>query len=262
MKTSALNLSSCSKSRLTTPRCRFKPAPRYIMTTVSIVKKTSSFLAAALLCVGTASAAVLASDSFDGPAGKTLHGSPIEHRDSATRLLSSAWTANPHLVFSSSGDFVTTAINKGGELKFTAPDKKEGMLTLKADVKVQSADWIGLSLLSSVEVNVFDPRNTLLVLLNSTGFVQVLKNGSKVMLYSSSPALAGWNPQKFYTLELRYDRSAGTVDVLVDNVRLNAKPILVGELNSNTFSAVGVRLHGESIKANTPAIDNFSYSVR
>lgn len=220
-------------------------------------------LSAALFSALPASAGtILGPESFDGPPHRPLNGAAVGRHDTTGYAVAPVWKATPNVVYSSDGDSVTVATDESGEFKIAAPNRREGTLVLRADVKVQTADWVGLSFLENAEGNFFHARNTLMVLLNATGQVQVLTNGGQALRYSSKVALPGWKNYGTHALELRYDRGAGTADVFVNAIRVNDEPIQVGTLNSHTFSFVGARIHGAKVSAYSPLVDNFSYSVQ
>ena len=234
------------------------------------VAVSTALLCMALFASSAHGASVSIEDGLAGAAGRALDGAVVQAFEVAADSRSAspvwatppAWVASPTIAYASTGFGVTTTKDAGGEFKIPVADQASGLLTLKASVRVQSADWAGLAFLTSTKVNVFDKKNPLLVVLNGGGYVQVLKNGAADMLYSSSPALHGWNSGRAYVLEVRYDRTAGTVDVLVDGNRINGVPLVVGPLNGESIGAVGVRFHGSSIKAHAPGAANFSYVVR
>lgn len=220
--------------------------------------------ASILFPVFSFAAATTITDELGGRAGAPLDGAAVQTTEIARGAPGSSvrWVASPTIVYASARPGVTTSRDAGGEFKVRVPNHDSGLLILKADVRVQSADWVGLSFLASTEANVFDKRNPLLVILNAGGYVQVLKNGSSELLYSSSPALSGWDARRVYSLEVRFDRAANTVDVLVDSTRINGRPLAVGPLNDASFGAVGVRFHGATVKAEEPGAAYFSYAVR
>lgn len=218
--------------------------------------------AASLFASPAQAGAILGPEPFDGPPNRPLTGASVGRHDVASYTIAPLWKATPNIVYSSDGDSVTVATDESGEFKIATPNRREGILVLKADVKVQTADWVGLSFLDSSEGNFFHARNTLMVLLNATGQVQVLANGGQSLRYSSKVALPGWKNHGTHALELRYDRGAGTADVFVNATRVNDEPIQVGTLNSSTFSFVGARVHGSKVSAYSPLVDNFTYSVQ
>ncbi len=203
-------------------------------------------------------------DELGGVAGTPLNGVAVQSVEIARGAPgpSPRWVASPTIIYAADRPGVTTSRDAGGDFKVRVPNDDSGLLILKADVRVQSADWVGLTFLASPDASVFDRKNPLLVILTASGYVQVLKNGASELLYSSAPALSGWDARRVYSLEVRYDRTANTVDVLVDGSRINGRPLVPGPLNDASFGAVGVRFHGASIKATEPGAAYFSYAVR
>lgn len=203
---------------------------------------------------------VILADSFGGRDGARLHGAVVSVWDGAAHSAAPTWVAGANAVVSDGR--VTTDADGPAELRLATPNQIQGVLALGADIRLgdSGTEWIGLSFLSSTTVNFFNPANTLLLIVNKGGFVMLFKNGTAEKL--SATQIAGFSPSKTYALELLYDRAAGVAHVLVDGVRMNARPIAVGALNGDAFAAVGLRIHGPSVKAGAPAIGNVSYAIR
>lgn len=203
---------------------------------------------------------VILADSFGGRDGARLSGAAVSVWDGAAHAAAPTWIAGANIVVK--GGRVTTDADGPSELRLATPNQIQGVLSLGAEVRLgdSGTEWIGLSFLSSTTANFFNPDNTLLLIVNKGGFVMLFKNGAAEKL--STAQIAGFSPAKTYALELLYDRAAGVAHVLVDGVRMNARPIAVGALTSDAFAAVGLRIHGSSVKAGAPAIGNMSYALR
>ena len=230
---------------------------RYKIAARLAVPAVFAFMASSL---SAATGGVILADSFDRPDGARLDGAVVQTWESRVHTAAPKWTAGKNAIIQDGR--VSTDADGAVELRLATPNQTRGVLTLMADVSHgdSGAEWIGLSFLSSTTVNIFNPANTLLLIVNRGGIVMLFKNGSAEKL--STTQIAGFDPARTYSLELRYDREAGVAHVLVDGVRMNARPVAVAKLNSDTFSAVGLRVHGASVKAGALAIDNVSYVIR
>lgn len=225
-----------------------------------------TFALVAFAAAPLASGAVVIADSFDGPANTALNGTDVETWNSSVYESAPTWTTYnggsfTNVVYSSTGTSVTAgASGASAQFQVATPSQSEGLLTLSADVKVQSADWIAFTLMGSSQV-FYNSSSTLLVLLNATGYVQVYKNGTTTNLYQTGSPISGWSNSAVHSFEIQYDRTAKTLDVFVDGNKINNNSINVGDPNNASYDYVGMRMQGAGIQAGVPTIDNFSYSA-
>ncbi|MFH1496467.1 MAG: hypothetical protein ABII82_01460, partial [Verrucomicrobiota bacterium] len=188
-------------------------------------------------------------DSFNLPEDTTLNGVVVGKRP--------AWVAAGNVHIDANGRVTTT--NSGSvEFKLPVPNEVGGRLVLKADLRAGTAEWTGLFLGATPTSDYNDPNNPLLLILRSSGWVILFKQGATTQLPAWKP-FQSLDLSRFHAVEFHYDRDAGTVDVFLDGSRLNENPVSVGNLTNSRFGAVGVRFHGSSITAAGPAADNFLY---
>jgi hypothetical protein len=207
----------------------------------------------------SASAVVILQDDFNTGSGG-LNTKPVPVYDSSLYQSQPTWVANNNIVFNTGA--ITTDYNGNGEMKVASPNLTTGTLALQADLTVATTGWIGIGFLANSSVSMFDSSNPLVVLLAPTGIVSVFKNGTSSSVYTS-PVIADWNAAVSHQLRVEYNRDEGTVDVFVDQTKLNSDSIALGSLNSTVIGSVGVRIQKASssdITPFVPQIDNFSYS--
>jgi hypothetical protein len=198
-------------------------------------------------------------------AGASLSNKTVENYD-PTMFSGSApiWqAAGGQTVFSSTGSIVPLDPLTSGAIQAVVevPNISSGTLTLKMDLVVGNAEWVGFQFMSSSmpkhewgAYNWFYSGNELFAMINGSGQVQLFRNGTGTQLGSWN--IAGFSKTTIYSLQLDYDRDASAATIWV-----NDTPIVSGfsitDLNDPTIGYVGFRSQGADMTNTT--VDNFSY---
>lgn len=212
-----------------------------------------------LASVIPAFAAVIIADNFGGTNNSQLNSAAVPTYDSALYSSAPTWVANSHVVYDS--NTATLNANNHGNSLVATPNQMGGILSLKADIKLDTAGWIGLAFYTSASSSIFTATNPLTLMLTNEGTVSLRKNSTVDILGTWS--IPSFDPGIVYTLELQYNRSAGTANVLLGGSQLNTSAIEIGSLTDSTIGAVGFYVRkatGIDINLYGPEIAEFSYS--
>lgn len=146
----------------------------------NILRMLSLAAAGALLLPVTASATVILADNFTGTPGSAVNGTTIQTWDSGTYGSAPTWVASTTAVYNGAGDSIVSNVTGGFQLVAATPNQTSGNLTLEATVSLVSGpiDWIGISFLQNTSGGFFNTNNTLMMILNPTGYVTLFKNAA------------------------------------------------------------------------------------
>lgn len=208
--------------------------------------------------VMNASAVTVVSDNFNsGVANATLNGAAVSvYNASLYPVTAPTWTASALAVYDQTTSGVITS-STGASIQglVSVPSVTSGVLTLQADVKVGSNDWIGIGFLKTT--NWFDSNNPLFTSLNAAAAkIGTYKNGAAGTVGISN-VISGVSGTGTYTLKLVYDLDAATATTYLNGGLINTYSIT--GLNSTTISYVGFRIASTSSTYDSGQFDNFSY---
>jgi hypothetical protein len=195
-------------------------------------------------------------------AGTALTNIPVEDYDPAMFPgPAPIWkTLNNNTVFSAAGSIVS---NGGGTMQglVAVPNILTGTLTLKMDLTLGNADWVGFGFLgANGQTNWFDSTNPLFVAIDKSATVKLYRNGNS----GSEPVLGSWNIANFdkdatYTLQLDYDRDNSAATIWLNDTLIVSGLSITG-LNNSDISYVGFRANRTSPgSTDGSSFDNFSY---
>lgn len=235
------------------------------------MKKITGILAVLLLFaagVSTQAQIQILQDSFSlasgiRAAGDSLDGKTVEQYNAGSFSTPPIWLSSTRSRFSATGTIIPSAANVGSmQGVVSVSNLASSTLTLKLDITVGAADWVGVQFLSSAapyvtgngEYNWFYNGNELFAMITNTGSVQLFRNGTATNLGAWN--LSGFSASSAYTLQLQYNRDLQTASISVNGSSV-ASNIAIGTLNDPTIGYVGFRGQGASLLGSS--VDNFSY---
>jgi hypothetical protein len=202
------------------------------------------------------------SEPFD-PAKGDLEGAAVKSWDTGTYARAPKWRVTQGSAMFSDGR-VTTAEPGGATFNLATPNRAEGILCLKAEVGLgrQGTDFIGLGFLSSPDAVFWN--QPLVATLAPDGKVRLYREGTEEVFWTSR-VIPGFDRENIYPFEMRYDRSGGSVDILIDNEKLNDEPIdLAPFANDDEIGSVSIRIHANKDQdvSGIATVDNFRFTVK
>lgn len=194
-------------------------------------------------------------------AGDSLNGKTVEQYDAGSFGTPPYWLSSSRAKFSATGTIVPAATNQGSmQAEVAVSNMASSTLTLKLDITVGSADWVGVQFMSSAapfeygDYKWFYTGNELFAMITNSGSVQLFRNGTTTNLGSWN--LSGFSASSTYTLQLQYDRNLQTASISVNGSSI-ASNIAITGLNDPTIGYVGFRAQGADITGTS--VDNFAY---
>jgi hypothetical protein len=147
-------------------------------------------------------------------------------------------------------------------VKVDVVDKK---VTLSADVRPFTSDWIALAFFPEAEsMDWFESKSgkdLFWAYLRPNGFVQLLRVGKEGTTWiGQSEAPVGFSDSEFHALAITYDPEYNTISASLDG-RTVIRPTHLGE-SKPEIKAVGFRINNvKGQEPGEPQVDNFKYAV-
>jgi hypothetical protein len=225
----------------------------------------SMLACAALSSASSALATVIVSDNFtNGTPNTTLNGQLVQTHDTGTFSTPPMWNASAEAIYSTSTNAGTRSVitinANGAQINgfINVPNVTNGVLTLQANVRIGNADWIGLSF-ANASNDAFNTNNPALVILNTTGYLSVFKNGSADTLEPGLGPYSEFQATNTYILKMVYDLGAQNLSTYINGTLQSSNAI--SGLNNATIGYIGFAFSGTNSTVGSPQLGNFSYTV-
>jgi hypothetical protein len=167
------------------------------------------------------------------------------------------WNFGPSTILAKTGDSVVGDPGQKGPICGNIPiDSPDTTVTVQAQIKVATADWIGVGFQSAPQAIVFTPGSLMFVSISKAGTWTLFSDQGSLKAIGSGP-VKDFNPATFTTLALQYNPNTTKATVTINGKDI-AGPLDTPFPPTTDVKSAGFYVYGAQDSAQ---IKNFQVSV-